>query len=43
MNGLLKAFEPLRVLRYENQLASSDFFRRREMQVVRLLAEKPAR
>ena len=43
MNGLLKAFEPLRVLRYENQLASSDFFRRREMQVVRLLAEKPTR
>jgi methylase of polypeptide subunit release factors len=42
MNGLLKAFEALRILRYENALAPSDFFGRREMQVVRLLAEKPA-
>lgn len=42
LNGLLKSFEALRILRYENELAPSDFFRRREMQVVRMLAEKPA-
>jgi hypothetical protein len=42
LNGLLRSFQPLRVLRYEDEPAPSDFFGRREMHVVRLLAEKPA-
>lgn len=41
-NGLLKMFDGLRVLRYEDELAPSDFFNRSEMFIVRLLAEKPA-
>ncbi|HEV3485619.1 MAG TPA: hypothetical protein VG106_09445 [Vicinamibacterales bacterium] len=42
-NGLLKIFEPLRVLHYSAERAVSDFFNRAEMPVVRLLAEKPSR
>ena len=42
-NGLLKMFEPLRVLHYSDERAISDFFDRAEMPVVRLLAEKPSR
>lgn len=40
-NGLLKTFEPLRVLHYEDQVRPADYFEGREMSVVRLLAEKP--
>jgi SAM-dependent methyltransferase len=40
-NGLLKMFDALRIVQYEDRLAPSDFFRRREMPVVRLVAEKP--
>jgi SAM-dependent methyltransferase len=39
-NGLLKMFPKLRVLRYEDVTAPSDFFNRRQMQVARLCAEK---
>lgn len=42
-NGLLKMFEPLRVLHYSDERAASDFFGRAEMFVVRLEAEKPTR
>ena len=42
MNGLLRTFEGLRILRYEDRLQPADFFDRRAMPVVRLLAEKPA-
>ena len=41
-NGLLKMFEPLRILHYTDERAPSDFFNRAEMSIVRLLAEKPA-
>jgi SAM-dependent methyltransferase len=41
MNGLLRMFEPLRVVHYEDKVAPSDFFSRRDMPVVRLVAEKP--
>jgi SAM-dependent methyltransferase len=41
-NGLLELFKPLRVLRYEDEYAPSDYFKRKPMDVVRLLAEKPA-
>ena len=41
VNGLLRTFEGLRILRYEDRQQPADFFNRREMPVVRLLAEKP--
>jgi SAM-dependent methyltransferase len=41
-NGLLKMFDALRILRYEDEIAASDFFGRREMAIARLVAEKPA-
>ncbi len=41
-NGLLKTFEMLRVLRYEDQVRRADFFEGKEIPVVRMLAEKPA-
>jgi hypothetical protein len=34
-------FEPLRVRRYEDEHAPSDFFGRSDMDVVRLMAETP--
>lgn len=40
-NGLLKMFEALRIVHYEDRVAQSDFFARAEMPTVRLLAEKP--
>jgi SAM-dependent methyltransferase len=40
-NALLTTFRGLRVLHYEERVAPSDFFNRREMPVVRLVAEKP--
>jgi hypothetical protein len=42
-NGMLKLFDPLQVVRYEIVSAKSDFFDRREMDVVRLVARKPAK
>jgi SAM-dependent methyltransferase len=39
-NGLLKMFPSLRVLHYEDIQTKSDFFGRREMQVVRYCAQK---
>ncbi len=42
-NGLLSIFGSLRVLRYENRAQPGDFFNRKVMPVVRLLAEKPAK
>jgi len=39
-NGLLEMFRPLRVLHYSDERAPSDFFQRRDMNVVRLCAEK---
>jgi len=42
LNGLLKMFEGLRIVRYEDRPRQADFFERRQMPVVRLLAEKPA-
>jgi len=39
-NALLKMFDSLRILHYEDRVAPSDFFNRREMPVVRLVAEK---
>jgi 2-polyprenyl-3-methyl-5-hydroxy-6-metoxy-1,4-benzoquinol methylase len=43
INGLLRTFESLRILRYEDRLQPADFFDRRAMPVVRLLAEKPVK
>jgi SAM-dependent methyltransferase len=40
-NALLKLFDPLTILLYEERLGQSDFFDRSEMRVVRLVAEKP--
>jgi protein-L-isoaspartate O-methyltransferase len=40
-NALLKMFDPLRIVHYEDRVAPSDFFNRREMPIVRLVAEKP--
>lgn len=43
MNGLLEWFEPLRIVHYEDRVAQSDFFNRRQMPVVRLVAERPGK
>ena len=40
---LLEWFKPLRVLQHTEERARADFFERREMDVIRFLAEKPAR
>jgi SAM-dependent methyltransferase len=40
-NEILKLFDALQVIRYEVVVASSDFFDRREMEVLRLVARKP--
>lgn len=40
-NGLLKMFDALRIIHYEDRVAQSDFFNRSEMPIVRLVAEKP--
>jgi SAM-dependent methyltransferase len=40
-NGMLKLFDALQIVRYEIVLAKSDFFERREMDVLRLVARKP--
>jgi hypothetical protein len=40
-NGILKVLEPLQIVRYEIVTAPSDFFQRREMEVIRLVARKP--
>lgn len=40
-NGLLKMFDSLRIVHYEDRVAASDFFNRSEMPIVRLVAEKP--
>jgi SAM-dependent methyltransferase len=40
-NEMLKLFDPLRIVRYEIVRASSDFYDRREVDVLRLIAEKP--
>lgn len=42
-NGLLKQFDALRVIRYEDQVTRSDYFVQSDIPVVRLLAEKPGR
>ncbi|MBC7924543.1 MAG: methyltransferase domain-containing protein [Bryobacteraceae bacterium] len=41
-NGMLKLFDGLQVVRYEILMAKSDFFDRGEMEVLRLVARKPA-
>ena len=41
--ALLQLFDRLRVVHYQVELAPADFFNRREMEVVRFVAEKPAR
>jgi len=41
-NGMLKLFDALQIVRYEIVTAQSDFFNRREMEVLRLVARKPA-
>jgi SAM-dependent methyltransferase len=40
-NGLLKMFDALRVVHYEDRIAKADFFNRTELPVVRMAAEKP--
>ena len=40
-NGLVKMFDGLRIVHYENRVGQSDFFNRSDMPIVRLLAEKP--
>lgn len=42
LSGLVRTFEGLRILRYEDQQQRGDFFDRKVTPVVRLLAEKPA-
>lgn len=42
-NGLLKSFEGLRVLYYEDVVSRSDFFQRQEIPVARLVAQKAVR
>lgn len=39
-NGLLKMFDTLRIVHYEDRVAPSDFFNRSEMPTVRLVATK---
>jgi len=41
-NGLLKVLDALQVVRYEIVNAKADFFNRRDMDVIRLVARKPA-
>jgi SAM-dependent methyltransferase len=41
-NRLLKLFDGLRILRYEDEITKGDYFQDGEMPVVRLVAEKPA-
>jgi SAM-dependent methyltransferase len=40
-NGMLKLFDPLRIERYEIVRARSDFYNRRETEVLRMIAVKP--
>lgn len=40
-NALRDMFKGLRIAHYEDRVAPSDFFNRREMPIVRLVAEKP--
>lgn len=40
-NGLLKAFDELRILRYEDEIVEGDFFQGQKIPVIRLVAEKP--
>jgi SAM-dependent methyltransferase len=42
-NGLIALFDVLTVLRYEQVVDTGDFFGRREIPIVRLVAEKPTR
>jgi len=39
---MLRIFDPLQIVRYEIVTAKSDFFNRSEMQVLRMVARKPA-
>ena len=41
-NGALETFKALRILYYQDQRARSDYFNRDEMDVIRMVAEKPA-
>jgi SAM-dependent methyltransferase len=41
-NGIIKVIDPLQIVHYEIVTAPSDFFQRREMEVIRLVARKPA-
>lgn len=40
-NGMLKMFDPLQIISYEIIRAKSDFYDRRETDVLRLVAKKP--
>jgi SAM-dependent methyltransferase len=40
-NGLLKTFDDLRVLHYEDVFTEADFFQREKMPVLRFVAERP--
>jgi hypothetical protein len=40
-NGLLKAFDALRILHYEDVITEADFFQGQKMPVLRFVAERP--
>lgn len=40
-NGIFKEIDPLQIVHYEIVTAASDFFQRREMAVIRLVARRP--
>jgi 2-polyprenyl-3-methyl-5-hydroxy-6-metoxy-1,4-benzoquinol methylase len=42
-NGMLRLFDALQIVRYEIVTSKSDFFDRRDMEVLRLVARKPAK
>lgn len=41
-NGMLKLFDPLQIVHYEIATGNSDFYDRREMEIIRLVARKPS-
>jgi len=40
-NGMLKLFDPLRIVHYEIIHAQSDFYDRRDTDIIRMIAVKP--
>lgn len=41
-NGMLKIFDPLQIIQYTVEMAQSDFFKRQQMPILRMIARKPA-